>query len=88
MRAQLVLKMKPLIAEKAKENQRGGQGGILLSENSPKAIDTRVELASAAHVSDNTISRVETIEREAPESIKQKARSWHLAPQSLSARGL
>ena len=32
-----MLKLKPLIAAKAKENQRGGQGGVLLSQNSAKA---------------------------------------------------
>ena len=74
VRGELMLKLKPLIAAKAKENQRGGQGGILLSENSTKATDTRKELAKLARVSDNTISRIEKIAEKAPEEVKTKLR--------------
>ncbi len=51
-----MLKLKPLIAAKAKENQRGGQGGILLPQNSAKAnVETRKELSKLAGVSHDTI---------------------------------
>ncbi len=39
-RSRLALKMKPLISKVAKKNQACGQGGVLLSQNSVKAIDT------------------------------------------------
>ena len=46
IRAQLALKLKPIISAKAKENQSCGQGGVLLSQNSVEArIDTQKELA-------------------------------------------
>jgi hypothetical protein len=53
-RARLALELKPIIAEKAKENQRGGQGGVLLSQKSVEAKDTQKELATIAGVSHDT----------------------------------
>lgn len=47
VRSDLALKLKPAIAEMARENQRGGQGGILLPQKSAKAIETREEIAEA-----------------------------------------
>jgi DNA-binding XRE family transcriptional regulator len=73
-RTRLALRLKPVIAERAREQQRGGQGGVLLPQNSAKAIDTRAELAKIAGVSRDTIDKVETIEREAPKPIIEAAR--------------
>lgn len=72
----LALRLKPVIAEKAKENQRGGQGGILLSQKSVEAkpIDTQKELAVVAGLSHDTIAKVEKIENEAPEQIVTASR--------------
>lgn len=65
-RSILALKLKSVIAAKAKENlathTSGGYQGL---ENSTKAVDTRLEIAKAAGVSDNTIARVEKIEAKA-----------------------
>jgi len=72
-RAQLALKLKPIISAKAKENQSCGQGGVLLPQNSVKArIDTQKELARIAGVSHDTIHKVEVIEINAPEEVKSK----------------
>ena len=66
----MMLKLKPLIAAKAKENQRGGQGGVLLPANSPKAnVETRQELAKLSGVSHDTISRIEKIAAKAKENL-------------------
>jgi len=61
-------------AAKAKKNQACGQGGVLLSQNSVKAIekiDTQKELAKIAGVSHDTIARVEKIVQKAPEEVKE-----------------
>lgn len=81
VKAQLALKLKPIIAEKAKARQRGGQGGILLSQKSDEAneVSTKKELAKSAGVSHDTIHKVEVIERDAPEPIKQLARSGEIS---------
>lgn len=69
-RTELQLKKKSAIAAKAKANQQGGQGGVLLPQNSAKAIDTRAEIAEAAGVSHDTVSKVERIqETAAPELV-------------------
>lgn len=70
VRAELALKLKPVIAEKAKERQKGGQGGVLLNQNSEKA-NTSKELAKVAGVSHDTIHKVEKIQKEAPEETKE-----------------
>ncbi len=70
-RSELALELKPLLSVKAKENQ-GTRTDIL--ENSTKSIDpidTRLEVAKIAGVSDNTIARVEKIiEQSSPEIIQ------------------
>ena len=73
IRAQLALKLKPIISIKAKENKACGQGGVLLPQNSVEAkIDTQKELARIAGVSHDTIHKVEVIEAKAPEQVKSK----------------
>lgn len=71
-RSILALKLKPVIAEKAKENQ-GTRTDIC--QKSDKSIDTKKELAAIAGVSHDTIARVETIEKKADETTKQQVRS-------------
>lgn len=76
-RARLALRLKPIIAERAKENQRGGQGGVLLSQKSVEAkpVDTQKEIAKAAGVSHDTIAKVERIEKQAPKPVINASRS-------------
>lgn len=64
-RARLALRLKPVIAEKAKEKQESGvnQYTKSLSQNSVKPsapIDTQKELAKIAGVSHDTIAKTET----------------------------
>jgi N6-adenosine-specific RNA methylase IME4 len=60
-RTELQLRKKGAIAARAKARQQGGQGGVLLSENSTEAIDTREQVAAAAGVSSYTVSKVDAI---------------------------
>lgn len=69
----LALKLKPIIAAKAKENQVLGAeitntGLSKLTE----AIDTRSEIAKIAGLSSGTITKIETISNEANEEIIQQ----------------
>ena len=68
-RARLALRLKPVIAEKAKE-QHGVRNDIpQISAKCFKPIETRQELAKLAGVSHDTIAKVEKIEKSAPEPI-------------------
>jgi hypothetical protein len=75
-RAEVTLKLKDVVATQAKSRQRGGQGGILLCQNSDKAkkIDTKKELAQRGKVSHDTLNRVEYILEHADEEVKEKLR--------------
>lgn len=72
-RSILALKLKPMIAKKAKENERLGGKGSQKSVN--HKTDTQKELAKAAGVSHDTIHKVEVIERDGTDDIKEKVRS-------------
>jgi hypothetical protein len=75
-RAEIALKLKDAIAAKAKERQRGGQGGVLLCPILDKAnpVDTKKELAAVADVSHGTLAKVEYIVKHADEETKDKLR--------------
>ena len=64
-RAVLALKLEPLLKKKAKENQevrKGKQAGSSPQKSAElKPIETRKEIAAAAHVSHDTIAKVKTI---------------------------
>lgn len=75
-RSILALKLKPMIAEKAKEKQ--GQRNDIC-QKSDRSIDTKKELAKVAGVSHDTIHKVETIEKKAPEEIREKVKSGELS---------
>ena len=80
VRSELALKLKPVIAEIAKENQRmGAEMTNTGLEISPKAINTREEVAHAAGVSDNTIAKVEKIIESAPEEVKTQLRKGEMS---------
>lgn len=78
-RGVLALRYKDRISREARERQRCGRGGVLLLMNSPKAIDTRAEVASIAGVSPDTISKIERIERDAPVEIKKQLKSGEIS---------
>ena len=73
-RAELALKLKDVVAAKAKERQRGGQGGILLPSTLTEAKETRQELAQLAGVSSGNITKAEFISEHADEETKAKLR--------------
>jgi len=77
-RAELALKLEPLIAAQAREKQRDG-GTQKLPQNSAEAVETRVELARVAGVSHDTISKAKVIAAKAPEAVKEKLRSGELS---------
>ena len=70
-RAALALKIKPVIAKLAKEQQiRKPAESVLQKSAEQKPIDTRQEIAKAAGVSHDTIAKVEKIEQQAAPEIK------------------
>ena len=73
-RSVLALKLKPVIAEKATEKQSEA-GGAVRQKSDKAVVDTKKELAKVAGVSHDTIHKVETIEKNAPESVKEAVRS-------------
>jgi N6-adenosine-specific RNA methylase IME4 len=76
VRTVLVLRLKEIISEIAKENQKGGQGGVLLPQKSAEANklenETRYKLSKIANVSHDTVSRVEKIEANATPEVKER----------------
>lgn len=77
VKAQLALKLKPVIAERAKANERLGGKGSQKSVN--HKTDTQKELARVAGVSHDTIHKVEVIEKHGTPEIKAKARSGEIS---------
>lgn len=72
-RAELALKLEPLIAEKAKEKQREG-GGAVRQKSDKAVIDTKKELALIAGVSHDTIWKAREISEKASEVILERLR--------------
>lgn len=90
-RSILALKLKPVIAAQAKVNQSTHtQTGYQPLLNPSNAINTRAEIARAAGVSEDTISKVEKIEKTATPEIKAAVKSGemsiHKAYESLNPR--
>ena len=83
-RARLALRLKPVIAEKAKENERKGaemtnKTGCQNSANPIQKVDTKLEIAKAAGVSHDTIAKVEKIEETAPAPVVQASRKGDIS---------
>ena len=75
-RVELILKLEPLIAARAKGHLRtptGGRGKLTLPI-SAESIDTREELASAAGVSHDTISKAKALLSRAAPTVLEKLR--------------
>lgn len=75
-RSLLALKLKPVMAEMAKESQ-GERTDI--SQKSVKSHDTQKELAKIANVSHDTIHKVEFIEENATDKTKQMVRDGKMS---------
>ena len=76
-RSVLALKLKPVIAEKAKEQQ--GARTDICQKSDRCSIDTKKELAKVAGVSHDTIHKVETIEKSGNEEVKQAVRNKEMS---------
>ena len=76
-RARLALRLKPVIAEKAKEHQ--GERTDICQKSDRSIIDTKKELAKAAGVSHDTIAKVEKIEAKAAPEVKEQLRSGEIS---------
>jgi DNA-binding XRE family transcriptional regulator len=72
VRAELALRLKPIIQEKAKENQI--QSGGAVPQKSAKPIETRIEIAKLAGVSHDTIDKTEKILEKGTTDQIQRAR--------------
>lgn len=83
VRAELALKLKPILAERAKENQGLSEGrgikGLQNSANLIERIDTRQELARRAGVSHDTIHKAEKILSDGNEEVKTMLRSGEMS---------
>ena len=76
-RSILALRLKPVIAEKAKERQsQGGRGEVVQKSAQAK---TRDELAKVAGVSHDTIAKVEKIEAKATPKVKADVQSGKIS---------
>ena len=73
-RSLLALKLKPVIAEKAKERQAQG-GGTVHQKSGELKTTTDKQLAKVAGVSHDTIHKVETIESKASEPLKEQVKA-------------
>ena len=75
-------KYRSAIETKARENQQGGQGGVLLLTKSSKAnsepVNTRQELARIAGVSEDTYSKGKKILESDNEEIKDRLRNGEI----------
>ena len=79
-RARLALRLKPVIAEKAKEQQIRKPANFVSQKSvEQKPIDTQKEIAKAAGVSHDTIAKVEKIERKAAPEVKEQLRKGELS---------
>jgi len=75
-RAELALLLKPLIADKAKENEiAGGGSGSSGRQKSDNPIDTKKELAKAVGISHDTIHKASVIAENATEEVKEQLRA-------------
>lgn len=78
-RARLALRLKPVIAERAKENQ-GTRTDILTDlSKSIHPTNTRQEVAAASGVSEGTLAKVEKIEANATEETKEALRRGEMS---------
>lgn len=87
-RARLALRLKPVIAEKARENKQEAANKMNVSVGNNVSteicknvapIDTQKELAKISGVSHDTIAKVERIEEEAPEPVVTASRQGQIS---------
>lgn len=77
-RARLALRLKPVISAKAKEKQIEA-GGAVHQKSDKAVITTNKELAKVAGVSHDTIAKVEKIEAQATDEVKEQLRTGEIS---------
>lgn len=80
-RSVLALRLKPVIAERAKEKQVGTlkQNAVNQKSDERKELNTTKEIAKLAGVSHDTIHRVETIEASGNDKVREKLRNGEIS---------
>lgn len=82
-RGLLALQLKPIIEARARDNLVAGAAmtntGCQKSDKAIIPIDTKKELAKIAGVSHDTIAKVESVEKNAPEPIKEASRRGEIS---------
>jgi len=80
-RSILALRLKPVIAERAREKQVGTlkQNAVNQKSDERKELNTTKEIAKLAGVSHDTIHRVETIEASGNDKVREKLRSGEIS---------
>lgn len=78
-RSELVLKLEPLIRERAKEKQSQGGKEKVVQKSAEPPVKTREELAKVAGVSHDTIMKVKKIQAAGTEEVKEKVRSGEMS---------
>lgn len=78
-RSILALRLKPIIAAQAKEQQIRKPDFVCQISDKQKPIDTKKEIAKAAGVSHDTIAKVEKIETQASPEIKAAVKSGEMS---------
>lgn len=77
-RSILALKLKPIVAERAKE-QQGKRTDICQKSDKSKPIDTKKIIADTAKVSHDTIHKVEVIHNSGDKDLEEKVRSGEVS---------
>lgn len=79
-RAELALALEPLVAAKAKENERrGGGSGPSDRQKSADPVETRAELAKVAGVSHDTIAKAKFLDQHADKRTKEQLRKGEVS---------
>lgn len=78
-RSILALKLKPIVAERAKENQRLSDGKGCQKSDKVKPVDTKKIIADTAKVSHDTIHKVEVIHNSGDKDLEEKVRSGEVS---------
>jgi hypothetical protein len=68
----------PWAKKQAKERQQGGQGGVLLPQNSAEASEVREQMAEKAGVSHDTYTKAVTVIESDDEDVSTLVVTSHL----------
>lgn len=78
-RTELSLKLKPLLVEEAEKRMKAGKADPTQNSAGGKTGEVRDEIAKAANVSHDTVSKVERLIEKAPEEVKEQLRKGEVS---------